>query len=86
MSEHMLGYHVTLMAFMGPALIEQRHAVGIILFVSIVTHSFIDRRWPVTKLLRMTHSTNFSNQMWGVFVVDQVLHISILCVLAAVFE
>lgn len=79
---HMLTYHLALAAL---SIWAAGWAIVPILIVSWVTHSFIDRRWPVKWLMRHTGSRPFSDTLWGVICVDQALHLSILSVLAAVF-
>lgn len=79
---HMLGYHLTLgvlVAFALPWL-----PLLVLLAVSWVTHSFIDRRWPVRWLMEYTRSGAFAKTPWGPMAVDQALHLSILCLLVAV--
>jgi hypothetical protein len=61
----------------------EAHRWGVLLLVSAVTHSFIDRRWPVKWLMRLTGSEKFAETSWGVIATDQALHLSILCVLVA---
>lgn len=78
---HMLGYHLTLAAFTVWVLTVPQLAV--LIAVSWITHSVIDRRWPVERLMRATGSKPFSNTLWGVICVDQALHLSVLAVLAA---
>lgn len=80
--QHMLGYHLTLFAFC--ALSMPLRAVWGVILVSWVTHSFIDRRWPVKKLMKLTKSYPFSQTKFGVIMVDQVLHLSILLTIAGV--
>jgi hypothetical protein len=91
MMEHMNSYHLTLLASIflfggldiGNDWGDYWRAL-ILISVSFLTHAFIDRRWPVVRLMRLTQSQDFSEQMWGVMVVDQVLHISILLALVAI--
>jgi Protein of unknown function (DUF3307) len=52
------------------------------LTVSAVTHAVIDRRWPVSALLRAAGSPGFATVEWGVIAVDQALHLFILAMLA----
>ena len=78
--QHMLGYHLTLALFCTFAM--SAGWVAVIVGVSWVTHSIIDRRWPVKLLMRATGSKPFSETAFGVIAVDQALHISILLVLA----
>ena len=79
---HMLGYHLTLGCL--AALAAPAADVALIVVVSWVTHSVIDRRWPVTWLMSHTGSEPFSRTPWGPMAVDQALHLSILCLLVAV--
>lgn len=78
--QHMLGYHLTLAAFC--ALAMPAAWVAVTIAVSWVTHSLIDRRWPVKRLMQATGSGPFSETTFGVIAVDQALHLSILAVLA----
>lgn len=78
---HMLTYHLALAAFVGWAW-HDGWALGA-LAVSWVTHSIIDRRWPVKALLGHTGSSAFSEQTWGVLAADQALHLAILALLTA---
>lgn len=81
---HMIGYHLTLGG--AAVLAAPLHLAAVIVAVSWVTHSVIDRRWPVKQLLRATGSARFAETTWGVLAADQALHLSILAVLAAVVE
>lgn len=83
MAEHMLGYHATLALAMLASSLTDPQAFAI-LGVSLVTHAFIDRRWPVVRLLELTRSRDFARQTWGVLVVDQALHVSILLMALAI--
>lgn len=82
--QHMFGYHVTLawaLMLAGPRL-----GLGpllAILGISWVTHSFIDRRWPVRWLCDHTGSSAFGATTFGIIAVDQALHLSILSLLVA---
>lgn len=53
---------------------------------SAVTHAFLDRRWPVRRLLRLVRSAGFadlrSNGMNGMYLTDQALHRTALVVSA----
>ncbi len=80
---HMWSYHVAL--FWCIVWVTSPLVGTTILAVSWVTHSIIDRRWPVKWLMRKTGSAPFAETLWGVICVDQALHLSILCILAAVF-
>lgn len=73
---HMLTYHVALVAAVAPFWWDRRLA-GLVA-VSWVTHSFIDRRWPVRWLMKHTGSATFADTEWGPIVVDQALHLTIL--------
>lgn len=80
--EHMGSYHAVLgLLLLAAPLPLWRYVV--LLAVSWVTHSFIDRRWPVRWLMAHTGSKPFSETTFGVVAVDQALHLSILCVLVA---
>jgi hypothetical protein len=81
---HMLTYHIALMGFSAWAL--NPLSVLILLSISWVTHSIIDRRWPVVWLMQRTGSYQFATQYWGVIAVDQALHLSILSVLSVVLR
>lgn len=84
MAQHMAGYHLTLVVML--ALVYSDNEAWrplTIVGVSLVTHAFIDRRWPVRRLLQLTGSAAFAETTWGVLVADQALHLSILCLLVA---
>lgn len=90
MGAHMLGYHLcialAIIAAHHPIAGEQHYADFLGIFgLSLVTHAFIDRRWTVKWLMCHTGSASFAETGWGVLAVDQALHLSILCLLAAVF-
>lgn len=74
--QHMLGYHLTLAGFCALAMSWQM--VLLVVAISYLTHSVIDRRWPVKRLMEMTGSKPFSQTTFGIIAVDQALHISIL--------
>lgn len=74
--QHMLGYHLTLGAFCALAMSWQM--VFLVVAISYVTHSVIDRRWPVKRLMELTRSKPFSETTFGIIAVDQALHLSIL--------
>lgn len=80
--QHMIGYHLTLVAFAVVALGLSVDLLALVV-VSWVTHSFIDRRWPVRWLMAHTGSEPFSQTVFGVIAVDQALHLSILCLTVA---
>lgn len=77
--EHMVGYHLALAACLLP--VWHSWTLLVLLAVSWITHSIIDRRWPVQWLMAHTGSEPFSQTMWGVIAVDQALHLSILSIL-----
>lgn len=84
MAEHVAGYHLVMLAVLAlvwPAGASQLPALAI-LVVSAVSHALIDRRWPTLWLMRRTASGKLAEQTWGLFVVDQALHLSILATLA----
>ena len=81
MGRHLLGYHLTLAGFAVFAI--HTWPAFFALAISAATHGFIDRRWPVKWLMQVTGSAPFAETTWGVLVVDQALHLSILCVLVA---
>jgi hypothetical protein len=78
----MLGYHLTLGCLI--SLCMPLRAILVVILVSWTTHSILDRRWPVEWLMRVTNSKPFSESMWGVLIVDQVLHVSILLIVTGV--
>lgn len=77
---HMLTYHMVL----APLCVLSMSAGWALttVVVSWLTHSLIDRRWPVQKLMKITGSEPFSKTTFGVIAVDQALHLSILITLA----
>ena len=82
--QHMVGYHLVLGGL--AALVASPAVVAVVVAVSWATHSLIDRRWPVKRLMAATGSAPFSETPWGVIAVDQALHLTILCLLAAVLS
>ena len=72
--QHMLGYHLTLAVAIG--FVSPLWVTGVVLAVSLPTHAFIDRRWPVRWLMCKTNSAPFSETMFGVVAVDQALHLN----------
>lgn len=78
---HVGSYHLVLVAAVAPFWWDLRLAV--LVAVSWVTHSFIDRRWPVRWLMTRSGSGPFADTGWGPVVVDQALHVSILLLGAA---
>jgi Protein of unknown function (DUF3307) len=88
MCRHLLGYHATLLlvlAATGWVTREHRAAGLATLTISYVTHGIIDRRWTVRWLMAATGSAEFAAQPWGVLVVDQVLHVSVLAACTALW-
>jgi hypothetical protein len=93
---HMLGYHLTMwFIFLGACVLhgvegaawdEARNDMYVIIVVSWVTHSIIDRRWPVVWLMSHTGSGPFSKTPWGPMAVDQALHLGILCLAVAAVQ
>ena len=79
---HMASYHLVVAGAVAVSSTPGWYST-LIVAVSWVTHSFIDRRWPVRWLMCHTGSGPFSETTFGVIAVDQALHLSILCVLAA---
>jgi hypothetical protein len=78
--QHMLGYHISLGLFCMLAM--PAVWVAVVILVSWATHSLIDRRWPVRRLMVLTRSGPFSETDFGVIAVDQALHLSILFTIA----
>lgn len=84
MSAHVRGYHVCIVVACVLAWVPV-YAMLTIFAVSLVTHTFLDRRWPVVRLMQITRSPEFAKNPAAVIVTDQACHLTILCVLAAVF-
>jgi hypothetical protein len=78
--QHMLGYHLALAACCWRTPPKRLAAL---IAVSWLTHSFIDRRWPVKWLMEHTGSAPFSETSWGPMCVDQALHLAILALAAS---
>jgi hypothetical protein len=51
---------------------------AVLLLVSITTHGFVDRRWPVRRLAVLTGSEEFVDWKVGALIVDQLLHVTVL--------
>lgn len=89
MSAHIAGYHYMLMLALLAAYPlhgnEAALAPWTIWSVSLVTHTFLDRRWPIVRLMQLTGSPEFAKNPAAVIVTDQACHLTILCILAAVF-
>ena len=87
---HLLGYHLTAAVVLvgtatvlGLPLSVAGVAAGIAF--SAATHGFLDRRWPVRKLLQATGSPAFADltsPVCGMYVADQALHQGALLVSA----
>ena len=79
---HLLTYHVTagaVLALTALALRLPLSAVGLAagLGFSVLTHGFLDRRWPVRAIMRATRSPRFAeatSPICGMYVADQALH------------
>jgi hypothetical protein len=79
--QHVGSYHLALCTLLAVA----TSSVTVFLTITVaswVTHSLIDRRWPVRWLMEHTGSRPFSRTEWGVIAVDQALHLSLLVALA----
>ncbi len=94
MIQHIFSYHVAMVIslLLVIALFDLPvSALGFICAVtfSAVTHAFIDRRWPVKKLLEMTGSPRFAvlqTPINGMYLSDQTLHkvaLGVSCILLA---
>jgi hypothetical protein len=88
---HVVTYTITLSAFLvlgfaTGSTFNWWWSPGVLLALSFVTHSFIDRRWPVRWLLEHTGSKAFAQLPCGVIAADQALHLSILCLLCGVLR
>lgn len=86
MAEHVVGYHLVMLAVLAlvwPAGASELPAF-VIVVVSAATHTAIDRRRPTVWLMRHTRSGRLAEQTWGIFVVDQALHLTVLAVLALI--
>lgn len=77
MAKHLAGYHVP-MATVALWAFGISTAAGAFLAISIVTHAFFDRRWPVLRLMQLTGSSPFSTWDVGRLIVDQVCHLTCL--------
>lgn len=78
---HVLTYHLVLAALAALVLPDWRLAV--LVGISWVTHSIIDRRWPVLWIMAKTQSREWSRSQWGPVFVDQVLHLAVLFITVA---
>lgn len=92
MAGHVGGYQVTQAVAVGAALAAtglrpNRWALLAGAAVSAATHAFIDRRWPVRKLLMATGSEGFATMrapIFGMYQADQALHHGCLLIAALV--
>ncbi|WP_026239864.1 DUF3307 domain-containing protein [Parafrankia discariae] len=88
MAAHLFAYHLCVGAALASLLIVdvplRLPGVTAALSWSIVTHAFIDRRWPVRWLLRRSGAPRFaelnSGGINGVYLADQSLHLGCLFV------
>ncbi|MBA8827869.1 hypothetical protein FHX42_005276 [Saccharopolyspora lacisalsi] len=80
---HVGAYHVSMIVIAGISALTlgipwTLPGIYAALAVSVVTHSFLDRRWPVAALLRALGSPDFAALkqagMNGVYLADQALH------------
>ncbi|WP_433616058.1 DUF3307 domain-containing protein [Dactylosporangium sp. CA-139114] len=79
---HLLNYHLVVTAVLlltAFALRLPLSALGVAagLTFSVLTHGWLDRRWPVRALLRSTRSPGFAEAttpVCGMYVADQALH------------
>ena len=82
LARHLLSYHVTAGAVLGLTALALRlplTAAGVAagLGFSVLTHGFLDRRWPVRGIMRATGSSRFAeatSPVCGMYVADQALH------------
>lgn len=86
---HVYTYHLTLLTALAyPLWGRVTPAVTVRLLaafaLSWALHSFIDRRWPVRWLVRVTGSPAFAETTLGILAADQALHVATLAVMAAV--
>jgi hypothetical protein len=92
MAGHLIGYTICqavalqAVAFLGVPIDGLAVLVGVTF--SVLTHGFIDRRWPVLWLLRHTGSADFAalagRGMNGPYLADQSLHIGCLFISALI--
>lgn len=76
MQQHMVGYNLCMFSLCVPYM--PLRSILILIMVSWTTHSILDRRWPIKRLLELSRSKDFSETTWGVLIVDQIVHITIL--------
>jgi hypothetical protein len=91
MAGHLAGYLITQYAFLYAVALAgvPFRLWGFLggLAFSVVTHGFIDRRWPVRWLLEHTGSADFAARtapICGIYLADQALHIGALFVAALI--
>jgi hypothetical protein len=92
MAGHVGGYQAAQAVAVGAVLAAtglrpNRWALLVGTVVSAATHAFIDRRWPVRKLLMATRSPGFSEMrtpIFGMYQADQALHHGCLLIAALV--
>jgi hypothetical protein len=85
LASHLARYHLVMAGLLLIPLLRDGWPAWralVALAVSAVTHAFIDRRWPVRRLLRVVGSPGFATLEWGLIAVDQALHLAILAMLA----
>lgn len=90
MTDHIAGYGICqALALLGVVLVGAQLSVvgGLVgLAVSLGSHAFIDRRWPVVWLLHHTGSADFAamdgRPLNGPYLADQALHVA-ACFIAA---
>lgn len=88
---HVLQYHVVMLAMLLAAVLVldlrvTLPGVAAGLGFSALSHGFLDRRWPVRRLLDLTGSPIFARMtergMNGAYLADQALHVACLWVSA----
>jgi hypothetical protein len=94
MAGHIAGYHVIAVGLLvgtfvvlGLPLTVTGVAAG--LAFSAVTHALLDRRWPVTRLLRLLRSPRFAEAttpVCGAYTADQALHQGALLISAVLIS
>lgn len=90
MAGHIVGYQATQAVAVGAVLAltglrPNPWAVAAGTVISAGTHAFIDRRWPVRKVLRATRSPGFAEMrspIFGMYQADQALHHGCLLIAA----
>lgn len=82
---HVVRYHLVMAGFLLLPVLRDGWPLWralVALAVSAASHAFIDRRWPVRRLLVVVGSPSFGTVEWGVIAVDQALHLSVLAMIA----